>query len=285
MEIQAPAKINLFLDVTGKRTDGYHDLISLMCPVRIHDTVRLSFDDAGIPDGLTVTCPHPDVPSGPANLAWKAASAFFTETGISGSMAVLIDKQIPVGAGLGGGSSDAAAVITALNLHYNKPLSYERLMDIGRGIGADVPFFIFGRPAVATGIGEKLSFFPGLPPAAMVIIYPGTPVSTGEVYKRLNLALTKTKKIHTKFIFKSGWEADLPKRLYNALEPAAMQICPEIKSARQALLDCGAAGALMSGSGSSVFGIFADAQQAGQAFNRLYAYCDQWQVFQTSLLV
>jgi 4-diphosphocytidyl-2-C-methyl-D-erythritol kinase len=286
VEIQAPAKINLYLDVTGKRADGYHELISLMCPIRVHDTVRLSFGSVkAAGTDINISCSHPDVPSGPANIAHKAAKAFFAQTGLSAPLAIEINKQIPVGAGLGGGSSNAAAVLTGLNTFFNKPLSRQNLLDVALGIGADVPFFLFGKPAIARGIGEKLTFFAGLPRLAIILIYPGIPVSTAEIYKKLNLALTKTKKIHTKFIFKSGWDADLPKRLYNALEPVAMQLCPEIKTARQALINCGAAGALMSGSGSSVFGIFTDAGQAGQAFNQLSVHSGHWQVFNTSLMI
>ncbi|MGM0454444.1 MAG: 4-(cytidine 5'-diphospho)-2-C-methyl-D-erythritol kinase [Thermodesulfobacteriota bacterium] len=284
MEIQAPAKINLFLDVLGKRTDGYHELRSLMCPIGIYDTVRLSCEPADAPADISVVCTHPDVPSGRANLAWSAASAFFAETGFSAKTTVAIDKRIPVGAGLGGGSSDAAAVLAGLNRFFDHPLSTDRLMTIGRCLGADVPFFIHGRPALATGIGEKLSPWPDLPLFHLVLIYPNCPVSTGEVYKKLNLALTKNKKITTKFTFESGWEADFARQLYNALEPPAMQLCPEIRQARQALMNSGALASLMSGSGSSVFGIFEDAGQAGMAFDALSARCHSWQVFQTRLL-
>lgn len=284
MEIQAPAKINLFLDVLGKRTDGYHELRSLMCPIGIHDTVRLSCDPAATSGDITVTCPHRLVPSGRANLAWKAAAAFFAETGFAAKTIVSIDKHIPVGAGLGGGSSDAAAVLTGLNHLFGNPLTADRLMMIGLRLGADVPFFIYGQPAIAAGIGEKLSPFTGLPRFNLVLIYPGCPVSTAEVYKKLNLALTKNKKINTKFIFKSGWEADFARRLYNVLEPPAIKLCPEISEAKQALMDCGALKALMSGSGSSVFGLFPDDQQARQAFDQLSARRGTWQVFITSLI-
>lgn len=284
MEIQAPAKINLFLDVLGKRTDGYHELRSLMCPIGIHDTVRLSCDPAATSGDITVTCLHRLVPSGRANLAWTAAAAFFAETGFAAKTVVSIDKHIPVGAGLGGGSSDAAAVLTGLNCLFENPLTVDRLMMLGLRLGADVPFFIYGQPAIAAGVGEKLSPFTGLPRFNLVLIYPGCPVSTAEVYKKLNLALTKNKKINTKFIFKSGWEADFARRLYNALEPPAIILCPEISAAKQALMDCGALKALMSGSGSSVFGLFPDAEQARQAFERLSARRGTWQVFETSLI-
>lgn len=284
MRLQAPAKINLYLDVIGKRPDGYHELVSLMCCVGIHDTVRFSFHPPDNRPALSVTCHHPDVPPGPENLAWRAAAAFFEKSGLPGRVRIFIDKQIPVGGGLGGGSSDAAAVLKGLNRHFGSPLDPETLAGLGRRIGADVPFFLLGRPAVATGVGEKLTAFSGLCPADIVLVYPGRPVSTAEVFGKLNLALTKNKKINTKSIFEPGWQADMSNRLHNALEPVAMQICPEIKTAKDALIACGASGALMSGSGSSVFGLFTDSVRAERAFHQLSGTNAEWRVFQTRLL-
>ncbi len=282
MVLHAPAKINLYLDVLEKRPDGYHELISLMCCIGIHDTVRFSFENLPANDGITVVCDHPEVPSGPDNLAHRAAAAFFETTGLPPGLSIAIEKQIPVGAGLGGGSSDAAAVLTGLNRHFGSPLPENRLMTLGRRLGADVPFFISGRPAVARGIGEKLSPVVEIPDLPIVLIYPGRPVSTGTVYKKLNLALTKTKKIHTKFIFETGKYRDICKHLYNVLEPVAMELCPEIGAAKQALIAGGADGALMSGSGSSVFGIFQEARKAENACRKL-SENSNWQVFHTRL--
>ncbi|MFO7931841.1 MAG: 4-(cytidine 5'-diphospho)-2-C-methyl-D-erythritol kinase [Desulfosalsimonas sp.] len=285
MQIHAPAKINLYLDVVGRRSDGYHELVSLMCLIGIHDTVRFSFAPADQPDGIAVECSHPGVPPGRSNLAYRAASEFFAETGLNPPrVAISIEKQIPVGAGLGGGSSNAAAVLCGLNRYFGCPVSAERLMELGCFLGADVPFFIFGRPAVATGIGEKLSEFRGLPSMPVVVIYPGQPLSTAEVYKKLNLALTKSEKINKKFIFKPGWVAeDVSKQLFNALEKTAEELCPEIGEAKKALLSSGATGAIMTGSGSSVFGIYADTRTAESACRRLSGQ-GRWRVFRTQLL-
>ncbi|MCF8111347.1 MAG: 4-(cytidine 5'-diphospho)-2-C-methyl-D-erythritol kinase [Desulfobacteraceae bacterium] len=284
MHIKTPAKINLYLDITGIRPDGYHELISLMCCIGIHDTVRFLFDQPNAAGGLTVTCEHPDAPSDGDNLAFGAAEAFFGETGITpGKLNISIEKQIPVGAGLGGGSSNAAGVLRGLNRYYGNPVSTERLKELGAGLGADVPFFITGRPAVAKGIGEKLFRLEGLSPLPLIVIYPGRPVSTARVYKKFNLALTNPEKINKKSIFEPGWVANVSRYLFNALEPAAIKLCPEIGTAKQALLECGADGALMSGSGSSVFGIFADTGKAQRAYAKLSG-CVRWRVFLTHLL-
>ncbi|MFP4158119.1 MAG: 4-(cytidine 5'-diphospho)-2-C-methyl-D-erythritol kinase [Desulfobacterales bacterium] len=285
MEIQAPAKINLYLDVVGRRSDGYHELVSLMCLIEIHDTLRFSFATAHHPGGIAVECSHPGVPPGRNNIAYRAASEFFTETGINPpGVAISIEKRIPVGAGLGGGSSNAAAVLRGLNSYFGHPVSAGRLMELGCSLGADVPFFLFGRPAVATGIGEKLSEFQGLPSIPVVVVYPGRPLSTAEVYKKFNLALTKSEKINKNFIFKPGWVADdVSKQLFNALEKTAVELCPEIGEAKKALLSSGAAGAVMTGSGSSVFGIYADTHCAESAYRRLSGQ-DRWRVFRTQLL-
>ncbi|MCF8094856.1 MAG: 4-(cytidine 5'-diphospho)-2-C-methyl-D-erythritol kinase [Desulfobacteraceae bacterium] len=284
MQLYAHAKINLYLDVTGRRPDGYHELVSLMCCIGIHDTVRFSFDVSDSAFGISVSCSNPEVPADHGNLAFLAAEAFFAETRLAvPGLAIEIEKRIPVGAGLGGGSSNAAAVLYGLNRYYHGPLSRDRLMELGRSLGADVPFFIFGAPAVATGIGEKLSAFYGLPCLPIVVIYPGRPLSTAAVYKKLNLALTKTEKINKKSTFKQGWTANISKQLFNVLEPAAMEFRPEIREAKEALLSCGADGALMSGSGSSVFGVFAKTSIAENAFFELSGR-RRWRVFNTRLL-
>lgn len=280
MEIAAPAKINLYLDVTGKRPDGYHELVTLMCSIGVYDTVRLNFD---APD-IRVFCPHPDVPEDGTNVACRAAALFFAKTGISSGVHIAIEKTIPVGAGLGGGSSDAAAVLTGLNRHFGEPFSGDDLLRISAAIGADVPFFIPGKPVVATGIGEKLAPLPLTRSYPVVLIYPGIPLSTAAVYKNLNFGLTKNEKKNTKTIFELDWDASAPKFLYNALEPAAFQLCPQIQVAKAELLANGAAGALMSGSGSSVYGLFTNESEAEKAHRHLSGH-PGWRVFRTQLRV
>ncbi len=281
MEIFAYAKINLILEVIGKRSDGYHELITLMCAIGLHDTVRLFFEG----NRITLSCSHPDIPADHTNLAHIAARRFFDAIGHEdGGVHIEIDKVIPTGAGLGGGSTDAAAVLTALNRHYGQPLSTDRLMTIAASIGADVPFFIFGKPAVATGIGDVLTPYPNLPPFHLVLIYPAMAVSTAQVYKKLNLRLTKNKKIPKRNIFELDWETGIQKQLHNDLEPAASTLCPDIDDAKRQLLANGAAGALMSGSGSSVYGLFTDPDSANQAYKVISRY-RRWQAFLTQLRV
>jgi len=292
MEIYAHAKINLFLRICGKRPDGYHDIETLMCPISLHDIVRLAFDAKH----TTVTCagPYvPDIPEGRDNLAHIAADRFFEAARISGGVHISLQKHIPAGAGLGGGSSDAAAVLLGLNTYYDRPLPESRLMEIAATIGADVPFFISGKPAIATGIGDRLSPFPDLPSSHVVLIYPACAVSTALVYKNLKIGLTKNKKINKKIIFSlSGFDLGSdwgrpgynPECLHNDLEPVATGICPVIADAKNRLLAHNAQGASMTGSGSAVFGLYSDGDTAAHVASTL-GDIEEWSVFLTRLLV
>ncbi|MBS3757945.1 MAG: 4-(cytidine 5'-diphospho)-2-C-methyl-D-erythritol kinase [Desulfobacterales bacterium] len=281
MEIESFAKVNLYLEITGKRPDGYHELITLMCPIDLHDTLRIEFNTAA----SRVACSHPDVPEDGSNLAIKAARRFFDATSCRDHISIGIDKRIPVGAGLGGGSSNAAAVLNALNRRYETPLSRHALMDLAGTIGADVPFFVYGRPALATGIGDRLTAYEQLPEAPIVLIYPRTPVSTAVIYQKLNFGLTKTKKINKKSIFRHIQKKGISRVLYNDFEPTAFKIYPEIAEAKSALLAQGALGALMSGSGSSVFGIYPDTVQAHNAYTNVKGRYPQWEAFMTRLRI
>ena len=285
--VKAPAKINLFLRITGKRPDGYHDLYSLMCPLALYDILTLDIGGRRI----GVVCDHPDVPEDASNLAARSARLFL-ETAFADHMhpvsglTIHIEKNIPVGAGLGGGSSDAAAVLTALNDHFGYPLSTPALMAMGARIGADVPFFIFGAPALATGIGDRLDPFPHLRPWTALLVYPNEVVSTAWVYKNLNLRLTKDEKKLSKFNF-DGRLFNVDEHLVNDLEGVTERAFPVIKRIKRLLLARGAAGAMMSGSGSSVFGLFATPERAVLAYTAL---CDNqqsknWTLYVADLLI
>jgi len=266
MKILSPAKINLLLQVTGKRPDGYHNLISLMCCIGLYDTVSLTF---GL-ETTTVACKHPGVPQDETNLAFKAADLFLKSLNSNEGVGILIEKKIPVAAGLGGGSSNAAAVLLGLNRCYGHPFSWEDLVSIGLSIGADIPFFLFGRPAIATGVGEKLEAYRGLKKLKILLINPGFSVSTAEVYKNLNLGLTKCKKKLSYSLLKKQ-AFDVRKHLCNDLETVAAPMYPVISKAKEALLKYGAIGALMSGSGPTVFGLFTNsvtARKAKQALSK-----------------
>ena len=263
MKILSPAKINLFLQVTGKRQDGYHELLSLMCCVDLCDTILLQF---GL-KGIRIESSHPQVPLDDTNLAHRAATVFFKALNVKDGLKIFIDKSIPVAAGLGGGSSNAASVLNGLNQHYGHPFTRNRLMSMGLGLGADVPFFLFGKPALVSGIGEKLEAYPGPLPFHILVVYPGFKVSTGEVFQNLNLGLTNCeKKIKEPFSIKIVFDPEL--HLCNDLEIVTESEYPVITSIKEQLLNRGALGALMSGSGPTVFGLFSDfytAESAKQA--------------------
>jgi 4-diphosphocytidyl-2-C-methyl-D-erythritol kinase len=260
MKILSPAKINLFLQVTAKRTDGYHELYSLMCCIDLCDTIILEF---GLKN-IEIESSHPQIPLDDTNLAHRAAAMFFKALNVNDGLKIFIDKSIPVAAGLGGGSSNAASVLKGLNQHYGYPFSRNQLMSMGLRLGADVPFFLFGKPALASGIGEKLAAYPGALPFHIVVVYPGFKVSTGEVFQNLNLGLTKCeKKIKRPFSMKIGFDPGL--HLCNDLEIVTASEYPMITSIKERLLIHGASGALMSGSGPAVFGLFSDSHRAERA--------------------
>ncbi|MGD8973531.1 MAG: 4-(cytidine 5'-diphospho)-2-C-methyl-D-erythritol kinase [Desulfobacterales bacterium] len=265
MRILSPAKINLFLQVTGKRPDGYHELFSLMCCVDLYDIIQLEFSGRDI----QIKTNNAQIPLDVTNHAHKAATLFLNRLNRKDGLKISIEKNIPVAAGLGGGSSNAASVLLGLNRHYNFPLSRVDLMSMGRSIGADVPFFIFQKAAFATGIGEKLEAYEKPLPYCLLLIYPGIRVPTQEVYRNFNLRLTKCKKKLKKApLKKSGFDASL--HLCNDLESVTASNYPVINTIKEQLLKHGAVGALMSGSGPTVFGLFSDpgsARKAKDAFD------------------
>ena len=271
LRIFTPAKINLFLQITGKRSDGYHDLSSLMCCISLYDEMIIHVDDRDI----SVVCDHPDVPQNETNLAHRAATLFLDTLETSQGVEIVLKKRIPVAAGLGGGSSNAAGVLLGLNHHFGQPFSRNQLMAMGISLGADVPFFIFQKPALATGIGETLEAYCGLPANQILLVNPGFTVSTAEIYRNLNLRLTKCKKKFTNaHLKKSGFDAAL--HLCNDLETVTASIYPEINSIKEQLINYGALGALMSGSGPSVFGIFSEVETARHARDALSRDTDWW---------
>jgi 4-diphosphocytidyl-2-C-methyl-D-erythritol kinase len=276
--IPSPAKINLFLKVVGKRPDGYHDIITLLCRIGLFDTVVLLFDQSSI----SVECSHPRVPEDLSNLAHHAASLFFEALSIHEGVAIFIDKVIPVAAGLGGGSSNAAAVLMGLNQHYGLPLTDGKLMEIALRVGADVPFFLFRHSAIARGIGGHLEVYEDLPPLSVVLVRPAFEVSTAWVYENLNLGLTNCEKSFKNRYFEQDF-SKVKDLLCNDLEQVTIGKFPQIKIVKQALLDLGAETALMSGSGPSVFGLFTDADQAKEAFHSV-RHRGGWDTFLVALL-
>ena len=284
MEIASPAKINLFLEVVAKRPDGYHDLRTLMCPVGLYDTVRIRIGGSRI----RLRCTAEGIPQGPTNLAWRAAALFCRELSGKGiacpsGLDIELEKKIPAGGGLGGGSGNAAAVLYGLNRLFENPFDSTGLSEIAARIGADVPFFLLGRPALAEGIGERLTPVEKFPPYPVLIVDPGFSISTADVYANLNLALTKCAKRHKKFPFRDRIR-NLGRHLCNDLETAVLPHYPAIGTIKNELMENGALGSLMSGSGACVFGLFSGLTEARSAFERISS-ARKWQLYLVDMIV
>jgi len=268
----SPAKVNLTLRVLRKRADGYHDILSLMQRITLCDEMLFS----PRADGIVVRCPESSLPQDVGNIAYRAAAAFISRTKTPPGVEITIRKRIPVAAGLGGGSSNAATTIMALNEMAGYPLTREELMGMGTGLGADVPFFIFGVTAWASGIGDHLVSAAPLPCLWLVLVNPRFAVSTKMVYESLNLGLTN-QAIHYSIPRFSTLE-DLIGGLTNDLEKVTLRRHPVLDHIKTLLLENGARGALMSGSGPTVFGIFTDEESALRAEKNL-RQDNRWSVF------
>ncbi len=252
----APAKINLFLRVLRKRADGYHDIVSLMQKITLYDELIFS----PRPKEIVLSCLGSDLPTSEDNLVFRAAQLIFAYANYSSGVEIKLTKKIPLAAGLGGGSSDAATTLIALNKMCSLNLKKNELIKLGAKIGADVPFFIFGNNALASGTGDKLKALQDLPKINLILIKPRFELSTKMVYENLNLRLTRGKNNYSipRFL-KMG---DIIRELHNDLESVSLEMHPELADLKQMLLRHGALGALMSGSGPTVFGIFRDGKEA-----------------------
>ena len=274
MKIRAPAKINLYLRVVGRRKDGYHLLDTVLVPISLYDEIEIqrlkAARDRTRPSAspIKITCDHPLVPAGKKNLVFQAADLIMKTAGVDQPISIHVRKRIPVGAGLGGGSSDAAATLVALNRLFRLRYSMRKLEKLGLSLGADVPFFIRRRPARARGIGERLTPLANFPLLWLVILYPGFPVSTAWVYRHSRPKLTKPK-VNTSITCSRSSFAKLREILVNDLEAVAIAKHPRIGMLKERLRCEEADGVLMSGSGSSVFGIFAARRFAIRAFKQL----------------
>lgn len=272
MKIRAPAKVNLFLRVVGRRRDGYHLLDTLIVPVSLYDVIEVRRGPAKRQHAsycpIRITCDDPNVPLSKENLAYQAARLLLEKIGRRTNINIHIQKRIPIGAGLGGGSTDAAATLLGLNRLLNLNFSAARLERLALRLGADVPFFIRARPARAHGIGEVLRPIRGLMQFWLVILYPGFPVATASVYRKLPKKLTKHTSGNSIRISLRRFDS-LPDLLVNDLESVTLESYPKIRSLKEKLLREGAAGGLMAGSGSAVFGVFGSKGLAQRAFHRL----------------
>jgi 4-diphosphocytidyl-2-C-methyl-D-erythritol kinase len=265
--VPAFAKVNLGLEVLRAREDGFHELRTLFQTVDLHDRIRLR------PHGTSVLvrCRHPGVPEGEANLAWRAADALRRFGGVRQGVEIEIDKRIPVAGGLGGGSSDAAAVLLALDGCWRLGLGAHGLHPLARRLGADVPYFLVGGTALGLGRGDEVYPLRRQVKAELVVVDPGLPVSTAAVFARLAARLVPRDDSRTIFRFVAGGlRGPMPfAALGNDLEPAALEEAPELAAKlariRGILVGEGVLQTLLSGSGSSCFGIFGDARSATRA--------------------
>lgn len=264
IQIKAYAKINLGLDVLRRRADGYHEVRMLMQTVRLFDKLTINMTQT---TGITIRSNLSYLPCDENNLIYRAAALFFKETGKNCGIHITLDKHIPVAAGLAGGSSDAAATLTALNELCRTGLSLKELQAIGVRLGADVPYCLLQGAALSTGIGECLMPLPAPPPAYCLIVKPPVSVSTKYVYEHLNLDTAPHPDIDALLTaLQSGSLPDLCAHLGNTLESVTIPLHPEIAAIKDKMKQAGALGALMSGSGPSVFGLFSDRQAAERSF-------------------
>lgn len=263
--VPSPAKVNLILKVLRRRDDGYHDIASLMQTVSLADDMEFAPRE----DGISLACPGSDLPTGEGNLVVRAARALFDEAGFTGGAEIFLRKRIPTAAGLGGGSSNAATTLMTLNDMCRLGFDRNRLIRIGARIGADVPFFIYGSPAWASGIGDVLQPADPLPRMWLVLVNPGFEVPTKWVYQSLNLPLTKTVIKYSIPTFSGVRE--LAAALSNDLEAVTVARYPRLDELKGFLRRQGALGSLMSGSGPTVFGLFETEPDAARAENALRA--------------
>ncbi len=266
MQVQAHAKLNLTLDILGRREDGYHEMRMVMQSVALSDLLTITPGTGRVRANLSY------LPADGRNLAQMAAAAFCQATGQDVPVDIAIQKRIPVCAGLAGGSADAAAVLRALNRHTRAGLTPLQLAQVGAGVGSDVPYCVLGGTALAEGRGERLTPLPPLPACQVVVCKPPFPISTPRLFARVDVQRI-TRRPDTAGVVAALEAGDLTgvaHRLYNVfedvLEPRRRAKINEIKGL---LIDCGALGASMTGSGPTVFGLFDDLQAARHAERRL----------------
>jgi 4-diphosphocytidyl-2-C-methyl-D-erythritol kinase len=267
----SPAKVNLHLKVLRKREDGYHDLATQMQRISLCDLMTFKPIDRGI----SLRCPGNPLLEDKQNIVFRAAEMIIQKTAWPNGIEITLEKHIPIAAGLGGGSSNAATTLLTLNEMMNRPLDKIALMQLGVKLGADVPFFIYERPAWAFGIGDQLQES-SPPPLFFLLLNPGFELSTKTVYEKLNFALTK-EPIHYS-IPRFLDVRDVIKGLHNDLEKVSVRLYPVIGKLKRLLLSHGALGALMSGSGPTVFGVFQNEEETIQAENALKGIGD-WTLY------
>ena len=273
----ACAKLNLTLDITGVREDGYHLLSSVMQTIDLHDDIILEKKEEGIT--LRLICEgneasgHDTIPEGSDNLVCRAAGLMLSEHG-SGGVAITLVKRIPAAAGMGGGSADAAAVLRGINRLYGMGLSDEKLCEAGVKLGADVPFCVMGGTRLCRGIGEVMTELKPAGNISLVYVKPAVDVPTGKIYRMYDETGAKGARPDNEGLCRllnrgNVTAGELSAYLGNVFEPLAISLHPVIGEIKEALMDTGAAGSLMTGSGPTVFGLYDDAAQARAAAEKI----------------
>ena len=276
IRVRAHAKINLYLDVVGKREDGYHNLETIFHSIGLHDDVIIRKQGT---KGITVHCEHPAVPCDSSNLAHRAAQCLSDEVGGIGGITIDICKRIPVAAGLAGGSANAAAVLHGVNQLFELGLTQDVLMRLGAQLGADVPFCLHGGAALGLGIGDRLTRLSALSDISLLLLNPGIEVATASVFKKLNFSLTKRKQagIIIKTYVEKRDVIGIGENLYNCLEMPVFSEYPEVGALKDELsTQAGCYGALMSGSGATVFAIMYNSDAAHRSeshFKSRVSFC------------
>ena len=280
MRLQAFAKINLGLDVLGKREDGYHEVRMIMQTIRMYDQLDMR---KSVEPGIHLTTKKKYIPVDENNLIWRAAKLMMDTCGIMEGVSIHLHKVIPVAAGMAGGSSDAAATLVGMNRLFHCGLSKEKLMELGVQIGADVPYCVLRGTALAEGIGEKLTVLPPMPDCWILIGKPGISVSTKYVYTTLDL---NTDTVHPdidgmKKALEDGNLYGITERMGNVLQDVTIPAYPEVERIKEQMKTLGAVNAMMSGSGPTVFGIFDNEEKAQEACQKLRESGSCQQVFLT----
>lgn len=278
--IKTYGKVNLYLEVVKKREDGYHELQMIMQSISLYDRVSVKETEK---DEILLYTNSPYIPKDDGNIAVQAAKLMKEEFHIDKGVEITIDKNIPVAAGLAGGSANAAGVLKGLNELWELDLSEGTLRDLGLRLGADVPFSVMEGAAIAEGIGERLTAIAGLKNTWMVLCKPGISVSTPEVYKELNLSVLETRPLSKAFLtaIEKRDLRSISKTMYNALESVTLKKHAAIEDIKKKMMQYNAIGSMMTGSGPTVFGIFKDQEKAKKAAQNLKKYHHQTYVVTT----
>ncbi|WP_026702346.1 4-(cytidine 5'-diphospho)-2-C-methyl-D-erythritol kinase [Salibacterium aidingense] len=271
--IKAPAKINLSLDVLGKRDDGYHEVKMVMTQVDLSDRLDIEPRNDG---AVKVEMSEGFLPADHRNLAYQAAVLLKQHCNVKQGASIYIYKNIPVAAGLAGGSSDAAAALRGLNEIWGLHLPLEELAELGAVLGSDVPFCVYGGTALATGRGECIETISAPPPCWVILAKPPIGVSTGEIYKRMRMKENNEAYSDSMAAAIRDYSyRDICRTLYNALEQVTLPMYPEITQIKQRMKASGVDAALMSGSGPTVFGLVKKEAKLNRVYNALRGFCDQ----------